>query len=245
MLPWGSYPSERRTTRPSAWAFLQISRLPSPSCARAGASKWTLAWPLPKIRFTKSVGLGEGDEVSTPFLEVCSVGLVSDLFPSADDIQHGNLARVGDFLATLVSSPPAEIHLVLDGKQEIHSLGHVVLVSNMPVIGLHYRVGEADSFNDGLLDVLFFADLSKLDLLGYIFQGVGTGGPEDPRIQHYRVRRVDIDTHPAMAVMADGNALGEGPVRIEVRRRVLAVMVGIASARGIARPGHGHGVTDA
>ena len=87
---------------------------------------------------------------------------------------------------------------MLDGKQEIHSLGHVVLVSNMPYIGLHYRVGEADSFNDGLLDVLFFADLSKLDLLGYVFQGVGTGGPEDPRIQHYHVRRVDIDTHPAM-----------------------------------------------
>ena len=109
-------------------------------------------------------------------LEVCSVGLVSALFPSADDIQHGNLARVGDFLATLVASPPAEIHLVLDGKQEIHSLGHVVLVSNMPYIGLHYRVGDADSFNDGLLDVLFFADLSKLDLLGYVFQGVGTVG---------------------------------------------------------------------
>jgi diacylglycerol kinase family enzyme len=96
----------------------------------------------------------------------------------------------------------------------------------MPYIGLHYRVGEADSFNDGLLDVLFFADLSKLDLLGYVFQGVGTSGSEDPRIQHYRVRKVEIDTHPAMSVMADGNALGEGPVRIEVRRRVLAVMVG-------------------
>jgi hypothetical protein len=29
-----------------------------------------------------------------------------------------------------------------------------------------------------------------------------------------------------MPVMADGNALGEGLVRIEVRRRVLAVMAG-------------------
>jgi diacylglycerol kinase (ATP) len=176
-------------------------------------------------RVKVDVGMAACGKDNTPFLEVCSVGLVSDLFSSADDIQHGNLARVGDFLATLVSAPPAEIHLVLDGKQEIHSLGHVVLVSNMPIIGLHYRVGEADSFNDGLLDVLFFADLSKLDLLSYVFQGVGTGVAEDPRIQHYRVRRVDIDTQPAMAVMADGNALGEGPVRIAVRRRVLAVMV--------------------
>jgi diacylglycerol kinase (ATP) len=176
-------------------------------------------------RIKVDVGMATCGNTSTPFLEVCSVGLVSTLFPSADDIQHGNLTRVGDFLATLAGSKPAEIRLFMDDKKEIHDLGHVVLVSNMPYIGLHYQVGAASSFRDGLLDVLFFADLSKLDLLRYVFQGVGEGKPEDPRIQHYRVRRVDIDTHPAMPVMADGTALGEGSVRIEVRRRVLSVMV--------------------
>ena len=177
-------------------------------------------------RIKVDVGMAACGNMNTPFLEVCSVGLVSTLFPSADDVQHGNLARARDFLTTLVSSPPAEIRLVLDNKQEVRNLGHVVLVSNMPFIGLHYQVGSAASFNDGLLDVLFFADLSKLDLLSYAFQGVGAGKPEDPRIEHYHVRRVDIDTQPAMPIMADGNALGEGRVRIEVRRRVLAVMVG-------------------
>jgi diacylglycerol kinase (ATP) len=176
-------------------------------------------------RIKVDVGMAACGTINTPFLEVCSVGLISTLFPSADDIQHGNLARIGDFLTTLAASPPAEIHLLLDGKQEIHNLGHVVLVSNMPYIGLHYQVGSAASFEDGLLDVLFFADLSKLDLLSYVFQGVGNGKPEDPRIQHFHVRRVEIDTHPAMPVMADGTPLGEGLVRIKVRRRVLAVMV--------------------
>ena len=176
-------------------------------------------------RIKVDVGMATCGETNTPFLEACSVGLTSTLFPSADDIQHGKLARVGDFLAALIATPPAEIHLLLDNKQEIHKLGHVVLVSNMPYIGLHYQVGSAASFSDGLLDVLFFADLSKLDLLGYVFQGVGVGKPEDPRIQHFHVRRVEIDTHPAMPVMADGSALGEGLVRIEMRRHVLAVMV--------------------
>jgi diacylglycerol kinase family enzyme len=177
-------------------------------------------------RIKVDVGMATCGKISTPFLEVCSVGLASTLFQSADDIQHGNLAQIGNFLATLASSPPAEIHLLLDDKQEIHDRGHVVLVSNMPYIGFHYQLGTVASFKDGLLDVLFFADLSKLDLLGYVFQGVGVGKPEDSRIQHYHVRRVDIDTHPTMPVMADGNALGEGLVRIEVRRHVLAVMAG-------------------
>jgi diacylglycerol kinase family enzyme len=118
--------------------------------------------------------------ITTPFLEVCSVGLVSTLFPSADDIQHGNLTRVGDFLATLTSSPPADIHLVLDNKLEIQDRGHVLLVSNMSHIGFHYQIGSPVAFKDGLLDVLFFAELSKLELLGYVLQGVGEGKQEDP-----------------------------------------------------------------
>ncbi len=175
-------------------------------------------------RFKVDVGMATCGNNQTPFLEVCSVGLVSTLFPSADDIQHGNLARIGDFLTSLVGSPPAEIHLLLDNKQEIHNLGHVLLVSNMPYIGFHYQVGSSASFKDGLLDVLFFADLTKLDLLGYILQGVGEDKPEDPRILHYHVRRIEVSTNPTMAVMADGIALGEGKVRIEVRKHALAVM---------------------
>ena len=62
-------------------------------------------------------------------------------------------------------------------------------------------------------------------LLDYVFQGVGVGKPEDPRIQHYRVSKVEINTKPAMAVLVDGVPLGDGMVRIEVRPRALTVMV--------------------
>jgi diacylglycerol kinase (ATP) len=176
-------------------------------------------------RIKVDVGMATCGEVHTPFMEVCSVGLVSALFPSADDIQHGNLARVADFLATLAASPPAEIHLHPENKPEIHNKGHVVLVSNMPYIGLHYQFGNQASYKDGLLDVMFFAELSKLDLLGYVFQGVGVANLDDPRIQHFHVRRIVIDTQPAMPVMVDGISIGEGRVQIEVRRHVLNVMV--------------------
>jgi diacylglycerol kinase (ATP) len=188
-------------------------------------------------RIKVDVGMATCEKATTAFLEVCSVGLVSTLFPSADDIQHGNLARVGDFLTTLTSSPPAEIHLMMDKKKEIQNLGHIVLVSNMPYVGFHYQLDSASSYGDGLLDVLFFADLSKLDLLGYVFQGVGEGKPEDPRIQHYHVRKVVIDTHPSMPVMIDGSPLGEGQVCIEVWRHALAVMVASPEPETLSAPG--------
>jgi diacylglycerol kinase (ATP) len=143
-------------------------------------------------RIKVDVGLAACGKVVRPFLLACVAGLASAIFPSADDIQHGNLARIGDFLAALVASPPAEMHLVLDNKQEVHTQGHVALVSNMP----------------------------------YAAQKVVGGGTEDPRIHHFRARRVDMDTQPAMPVMADGLDLGEGPLHISVQRHALAVMVG-------------------
>lgn len=177
-------------------------------------------------RMKVDLGLAVCGEIRQTFLEVCSVGLLSALFPAADDIQHGNLSRIGDFLSTLAVSAPAGIHLVLDGKQEIKTPGHVVLVSNTRYIGPHFQVGNSSSITDGLLDVLLFADLSKMDLLGYAAQAAGAGdGTEDERIQHYHVRRVNILTDPAMPVMADGLALGEGTVSISVKRHSLAVMV--------------------
>ncbi len=143
-------------------------------------------------RIKVDMGLAAYGEIKRPFLEVCSVGLSSALFPAADDIQHGNLARVGDFLALLVAAPPAQMRLVLDGKHKIQAQCHVVLVANMSYIGPHYQVGSPDSIQDGLLDVLLFGDLTKLELLGNIVRVV-RGGLEDPRIQHYHVHRVELE----------------------------------------------------
>jgi diacylglycerol kinase (ATP) len=161
-----------------------------------------------------------------PFLEVCSVGLLSTLFPPADDIQHGNLVRIGDFLDVLVTAPAAEMRLLLDNKRIINTQGHVVLVTNMPYIGPHFNAGDSVAYNDGLLDVIIFADLSKLELLGYAVQEVTRSGLEDPRIQRHKVRKINIETFPALAVMADGVALGEAPLRISILHQAVTVMAG-------------------
>ena len=63
-----------------------------------------------------------------------------------------------------------------------------------------------------------------MDLLGHAAAQLSGGGPEDPRIQHYLARSIDIETNPPMPIVADGSLLGEGPLHIKLRRRALAVM---------------------
>jgi diacylglycerol kinase (ATP) len=171
------------------------------------------------------MGIAECAGVKRMFLEVCSVGLLSALFPAADDIQHGNLARIGDLFATLVSAPLAEMHLTLDHNQEVHTQGHVVLVTNMPFLGPNFRVAGKDSYRNGLLEVLVFANLSKLDLIGAVVSAPGTI-QEDPRIQRYHVRRVEIETNPPMPVVVDGITCGEGSLKINLQREALLMMAG-------------------
>jgi diacylglycerol kinase (ATP) len=176
-------------------------------------------------RMKIDVGVALCCEVERPFLEACSIGLLSALFPASDDIQHGNLARVGDFLATLFSFPGAEMRLSLDGKPPVQFQGHVVLAGNLRFTGPHYPIAPLGSLDDGLLHVMVFADFSKLDLLGTAWQLV-TGGPEDARIRRFHARRVDVDTNPPMPIVVDGYRLGEGSVRLGIRRRALNVIAG-------------------
>ena len=183
-------------------------------------------------RHKVDMGIATCGGKTMPFLEICSVGLFSALFEAGDQIQHGNISRIGDFLATLTASPPSRMHIILDGKKEITNTGHVLLVSNMPFVGRHFQVGSPDCFNDGLFDVLFCSDISKLDLLiGYMLKTPGINAENDSRVSNYQVSRLTVETQPAMAVMADGILLGEGPVQIEMQRQSLAVILPAATKK--------------
>lgn len=182
------------------------------------------------------IGVATVGNVVTPLIEVCSVGFFSTLYSSADDIQHGDLGKVGDFLTKAFATPPSEIHFTLDNKKVVQKLGHIVLITNMPFIGPNLQVGDLNAYQDGLLDVLFFADLNKLDILSSIVRGIGLDTADDPRIQRYKARHIRIETVPPMPILIDNMQIGEGSVEIEVKRRALTVMTGMQAnspAKGI------------
>lgn len=165
------------------------------------------------------------------FFESASVGLVPALYPAADDIQHGNLARIGDLLGALVALPLAEMRLNPVGGRQVVTQAHMILATNMPYYGPNIRISSSVSFSDGLLDVFVFSNLTKLDLLGYAML-VASGVMDDPRIQHYQVRGFEVTTTPLMPVLADGTSLGDGPLKVAIRRHGLAVMAGMPALTG-------------
>jgi len=180
-------------------------------------------------RLKIDVGYLRSGRASHWFLEAAALGLLSDLYPAADNIQHGDLAQVANLLSTFVSSTPSRLRMVLDGRNQLDMNAYMVLIANMAYVGPHFQISPDVSCSDSRLDVFVFSDMSKLDLISYAMQSTG-GGAEDARIKHYRVKQLTIRSDPPMPVLADGVLLAQGSVTALVHPRALAVMVGCADA---------------
>lgn len=179
-------------------------------------------------RLKIDVGLMRRGRTSLGFLEAGVIGLASALYPSADDIQHGDIGQIAEFLSTLMSAAPSEIRLRVDHRlKEIVTHAHLVIVANMPFMGANFQIAPDIAFDDRHLAVFVYSDLSKRDLIGQAMQSPATA--PDARIQRFHARTITITTNPAMPVMADGVLLGEGSVTISVQPHRLRVMAGPAA----------------
>ncbi len=170
------------------------------------------------------------------FLEAAALGLMSDLYPMSDDIQHGDLTQIGELLSTLISATPSQLRMTLDGHKEVSTMSHMMLITNMPFLGPHFQISPNVSFRDGRLDVFTFSDMSKLDMLAYVLRPHG-GHLEDAGIHHYRARRLVVVSKPRMPALADGVPLGQGLLSVHIHPRALTVMAGTELTGNLATTG--------
>ena len=159
------------------------------------------------------------------FLELATLGLLSDLYPMADDLQHGDLGQIGALLSTLASATPSRLRVSLDGHKVLGTTAHMILVTNMPFLGPHFQISPNVSFRDGRLDVFAFPDMSKLGMLSHAVLSRGAL-VKDAGVVHYHAKHIAIAANPQMTVLADGIQLGQGSLNVHVHPRALRVVAG-------------------
>ncbi|HEX8991858.1 MAG TPA: diacylglycerol kinase family protein [Anaerolineales bacterium] len=159
------------------------------------------------------------------FLEAASLCLISDMYPAADELQHGNLEQIGTLFSAFVASTPASLRAVLGDRQRLDASAYMVLITNMPYLGPRLQFAPHISCRDGRLDMFIFSDMSKLDLISFAVRSAA-GPVIDAHVRHLRLTKVRIGSTPPMPVLADGVPLGLGPVTVQVHPRSLSVLVG-------------------
>jgi diacylglycerol kinase family enzyme len=180
-------------------------------------------------RLKIDIGCIQSGHIRRWFLEATALGLITDLYPMADSVQHGNLAQIGGLLSTFFAATPSQAHLILDQHTCIDTTAHMILVANMSFLGPHFQISPKVSFKDRRLDVFTFSDMSKLNLISYVMQAIA-GPVENPAVKHYRVKHLKIESTPKMPVLADGIILGQGSATITVRPHALKVIAGARPA---------------
>ena len=169
------------------------------------------------------VGVARSGGESRPFLEVTTLGLLSDLYFVTDDIQHGDLSKVGEFISKFVASIPFAAKIKLDGHRKVMTTAFMILVANMAYLGANIQIDPSVSYQDGKLDVFIFTELSKINLVSYALRSMA-GDVQDKALQHYRAREITIDPQPSVATIADGFQLTDGRLSVKIKPRALRVI---------------------
>ncbi|MFL5782390.1 MAG: diacylglycerol/lipid kinase family protein [Thermoleophilaceae bacterium] len=160
------------------------------------------------------------------FVGIASCGFDSDANRIANEakVVRGNLVYLYAALRALAAWKHATFKVVVDGEE--HSVtGFSVIVANSKAYGGGMYVVPHAELDDGKLDVVLPHAGSKLGLLAMMpkfFKGTHV---DDPRINFLIGEEIEVSADRPFAVYADGDPIGELPVRIRVARRALRVLV--------------------
>lgn len=127
-------------------------------------------------------------------------------------------------LATFLFYENRDISLMFDGKTEDRRVCTVV-ISNGKYGGGGMLVAPNADPSDGLLDVLVIDNLSKLDLLWSlprIYKGTHL---THPKVSLKRTKEIEIRARQRMSLQADGELIGEAPVRFYILPAALSIAV--------------------
>ena len=127
-------------------------------------------------------------------------------------------------LTTLLSYRNRDISLKLDGNTQEKRVCAAVMSNGKYGGGSMFLAPDADP-TDGLFDVLTIGDLSKPDLLWSlprIYRGTHL---THPKVTMIRAREVEVQSQQRMFLQADGELLGEAPVRVNMLPSSLKIVV--------------------
>jgi YegS/Rv2252/BmrU family lipid kinase len=201
---------------------LGIPRDPSAACATIAAGE------------TRVMDVGE---VSSPgsaqpgrtFVGIASAGFDSEANRIANEAPSwlGGLVYAYAALRALVAWKPATIEVELDPPGERRSLSvYSVAAANSRAYGGGMRAAPDAILDDGLLDVGLVESVPKLTFLTKVLPRVFKGTHVQlPFVRVFRCAEVEISSDRPFTMYADGDPIGELPLRVRAVRGAVNVLV--------------------
>jgi YegS/Rv2252/BmrU family lipid kinase len=168
-------------------------------------------------------------ERASAFIGIASVGFDSDANRIANEAPAwlGNLVYAYGALRALLAWHPARFEIELDPPGERHSFtAYTVGAANSRTYGGGMRAAPDAMLDDGLLEVVVLESVGKIAFLTKILPRVFKGTHvREPCVHVFRAREVTIDADRPFVMYADGDPIGQLPLRVRSVAGAIDVLV--------------------
>jgi YegS/Rv2252/BmrU family lipid kinase len=163
------------------------------------------------------------------FVGIASVGFDSDANRIANEAPAwlGGLVYVYGALRALAFWRPARFEIELDPPGERRSFtAYTVGAANSKTYGGGMRAAPGAMLDDGLLEVCVLENVGKLRFLTTILPRVFKGTHVQlPSVHVFKAAEVEISADRPFTMYADGDPIGELPLRVSAERDAVSVLV--------------------
>jgi len=163
------------------------------------------------------------------FVGIASVGFDSDANRIANEAPSwlGGLVYAYGALRALASWVPARFELELDPPGQCLTLtGYSIGAANSKAYGGGMRAAPDAMLDDGLLDVVVCENVGKFRFLTRILPKVFSGAHvREASVSVFRAHEVSIGADRRFTMYADGDPIGELPVRVRALRGAITMLV--------------------
>jgi YegS/Rv2252/BmrU family lipid kinase len=163
------------------------------------------------------------------FVGIASAGFDSDANRIANEAPAwlGNLVYAYGALRALASWRPARFEIELDPPGErLAFTAYTVGAANSKTYGGGMQAAPGAMLDDGLLEVMVLENLGKLKFLTTILPKVFKGDHVNlPSVHVFKAATVEISADRPFTMYADGDPIGELPVRVRALRGAVSVLV--------------------
>jgi YegS/Rv2252/BmrU family lipid kinase len=182
------------------------------------------------------------DAPTQAFVGIASVGFDSDANRIANEAPAwlGGLVYAYGALRALVAWRPARFEIELDPPGERRAFtAFTVGACNSKAYGGGMRAAPGALLDDGLLDVVVLESVSKLTFLTRILPKVFSGKHvNEPGVRVFQAAEVTISCERPFTMYADGDPIGQLPVRVRALRGAVTMLTPASTATDapFARP---------
>jgi diacylglycerol kinase (ATP) len=164
-------------------------------------------------------------EIKQYYLNILGVGLIADILKLTNEKLKG-FGSLGYSLAVMMRLAKGmrnRMLLTVDGeKMEIAD--SALVISNSKFTGGGMKIAPMADTQDGRVDVVIFEGVNRRDILNIfsrVFKGTHVG---HPKVKTFRAAEIAIDSCPQELLMADGELLGQTPLRLKVLPGELTIL---------------------